>query len=421
MAQSNKVLIIEDSHLMRLQVKHALEQANIELLELDSAENLFLENWRFKDIGLILLDINLPEMDGLTVLSKMGEDKSGKWPPVIILSSTADTGTIKRAIMLGAKDYMVKPFNAAMLVQKIQNVLSNPAAPSFRQRYPDIVQVAKEAYETYVTGGGKEFPKDTVAVLFKECENIVHNAETAILFQEEFDTTDYSFRHSVNVAVLSGIIAKWMGLKEKAIMESILAGLLHDVGKARMPRELIMQAGKLTDDEMAVLRTHPTESYNMILDEGYSSEVLLAVRQHHERLDGSGYPDGLRAKDISLAARIVAVADVYDAMTSNKVYRKAETPFSVIEELFTEMFNKLDPHICSVFLQNLKTRLVGQRVSLPDGSEARVVHISGEGFGNPVLEDTQGKLIEFTAMSLTGIKLKYSGTGKPDKIADQER
>ncbi len=411
MEQGKKVLIIENSHLMRLQVKNALGLEDIELLELEKAEDLFSSGWRFRDVGLILLDIYLPGMDGLTALSKMGADKSVPWPPVIVLSSASDKATIKNAMLLGAKDYIVKPFDADILVQKVLNFLSIPvaAAPSFRQQYQAMVQVSKEAYEAYVAGGCKKFPGNTISVLFKECEKIVHNENSMILFREEFDSADYSFRHTLDVAVLSGVIAKWMGLKDKEVKEMIYTGLLHDVGKARLPRELLLKTGILSAEEMAVIKTHPVESYDMILNEGYPPKVLLGVRQHHERMDGSGYPDGLRAKEISLAAKIVAVADVYDAMTSNKVYRQAETPFSVIEELLSGMFDKLDPHICSVFLKNLKTRMVGQKVSFPDGSEAKVAHISGDGFGNPVLEDTQGRLIEFTeGMSKMGIKLKKS-------------
>lgn len=248
----------------------------------------------------------------------------------------------------------------------------------------------------YIAGDCKSLPKDTVTVLFNECEKIVQSDETLILFHEDFNMTDYLIRHMINVAVLSGLMAKWMELKEKEIQELVLAGLLHDLGKARIPRDLLLKSGDLSNDERDILKTHPTESYNMIKDEKLPPNVLLGVCQHHERMDGSGYPNRLLGKDICLAARIVAVADVYDAMTSNKVYRQAENPLMVIDELFKEMFSKLDPHICSVFLKNVKERLVGQRIRLSNGSEAKVERIEGDGFGKPILVDVQGRLIELT-------------------------
>lgn len=392
MTQINKVLIIEDSHLMRLQVKQILEQANFEVMELEDAKEVFSDSWRYRDVGVILLDINLPGMDGLSVLREMNKNKLITWPPVIILSSSSDRVTITTAMMLGAKEYIIKPFNADALIQKVQHISNYSAPLKFWQRYLELVQVLKEAYELYIAGDCKSLPQDSVTVLFNECEKIVQSDETMILFHKEFNMSDYSFTHAINVAILSGVIAKWMNLKEKEIRELVLAGLLHDLGKARIPRDLVLKSGKLSNDEMDILKTHPTESYNLIKDQDFPMNVLLGVSQHHERMDGSGYPNRLLGKDISLAARIIAVADVYDAMTSNKVYRQAENTLMAIEELFKEMFSKLDPHICSVFLKNVKKHLVGQRVHLSDGSEAKVVRIEGDGFGSPILERCEGKV-----------------------------
>lgn len=267
MVQINKVLIIEDSYLMRMQVKYMLEQANFEVTALENAEELFAASWRYQDVGVILLDINLPGMDGLSVLRAMNENKMVNWPPVIIVSSSSDKGTIKSALMLGAKDYVIKPLSPEALIQKVRHILDHPDPPKFRQRYLDLVQQVKEAYELYIEDGCTSIPKDTVAVLFNECVKIVQHDETMILFHEDFNMTDYSFRHAINVAILSGVIAKWMDLKEKEIQELILAGLLHDLGKARVPRELLLKSGELSDEERDILKTHPTQSYNLIKDE----------------------------------------------------------------------------------------------------------------------------------------------------------
>ena len=394
--RARTVLIIEDSGLMRLQVKQMLEQADFQVKELNDANELLANVWRYQDVAAMLLDINLPIMNGLAVLRAMNERQAVSWPPVIIVSASSDKATIKEALSLGARDYIIKPVSAEMLIAKIHYALAHPAAPKFRQRYLNLVQAVKETYDLYKKEEYKKFPKDLVAILCKECTKIVHHDEIMVLFQDHFNMAEYSFRHTVNVAVLSGLIAKWMDLKDQEIQDIVLAGLLHDLGKSIIPRDILLKPDSLSNEEMEFIKRHPVAGYNLVQHEGYSPAVLLGISQHHERMDGSGYPNGLLAKDISLVPRIVAIADVYDAMTSNKAYRQAETPFTVIEELFREMFNKLDPHICSVFLRNVKGRMVGKKVRLSDGSEAMVTRIAGDGFGEPVLEDSQGRCIALT-------------------------
>jgi len=122
--------------------------------------------------------------------------------------------------------------------------------------------------------------------------------------------------------------------------------------------------------------------------------VMLGVWQHHERLDGGGYPFGLSGKDISTYARIVAIADMYDAMTSNRVYQQAVTPFKVLEELFSEMFNKVDPAISITFLDNLKDSLIGYVVRLSDGSEAKVIYLDKNRLTQPVVKVADGQYID---------------------------
>jgi len=397
MLQVKKVLIIEDSSLMRLQVKHILEKEGFLVLELNNGEDYFSATWQYTDVGVILLDINLPGMDGLAVLKAMNNDKSVVWPPIIMLSASADKDTIRAALLLGANDYIVKPLSEERLLHKVEHIFNQPVIKKFTQRYSALVQIVKESFELYENNDYKVLPIEQIAVLVNECVQFVNCDEKRVLFNRETDMTDYTFRHGVNVAIASGLIGKWMGIKEQQLHDLVLAGLLHDLGKSQIPRELLIKSDELSSVEMDILKTHVNHSYNLINAGDFSEEVLLGVSQHHERMDGSGYPQSLLGKSICLNARIIAVADVYDAMTSNKFYRNAETPFVVIEELFKEMFDKLDSHICSVFLKNIKERLVGELVRLSDGSEAKVAYIEGEGFAEPVLHTADGRRIEFTS------------------------
>lgn len=391
-----KVLIIEDSGLMRLVVKCILEKEGFLVLELENAEDYFSATWHYIDVGVILLDINLPGMDGLAVLKVMNKDKSVVWPPVIMLSGSADKDTIQTALLMGANDYILKPVSEEGLLQKVGHIFSQPVTKKFSQRYSTLVEIVKKTFEFCENHEHKVLPSEKITEVVNECIQFINWNEKMVLFDRKTDVIDYTFGHTVNVATVSGLIGKWMGIKEKQLYDLVLAGLLHDIGKSRIPQKLLSKSGELSTAEMDILKTHPDHSYNLINAENFSEEVLFGVSQHHERMDGSGYPHNLLGKSICLNARIIAVADVYDAMTSNKFYRKAETPFVVIEELFKEMFGKLDPHICGIFLKNIKERLVGELVRLSDGSKAKVAYIGGGGFAEPVLQTEDGRRIELT-------------------------
>ena len=201
---------------------------------------------------------------------------------------------------------------------------------------------------------------------------------------------DYTYTHSVNVGVLAGLIGKWVNYPDVPLL--ILAGMLHDVGKTKIPLEILNKPTRLSTDELQMMQKHAELGYYLTEnDEAYSQAIRQGILYHHERLDGTGYPIGLSGNDIPYFARILAVADMFDAMTSDRVYRNALTPFDVLEEIFKEMFTKLDPGICFVFRQRIKELLVGSSVILSNGANARVVFIDGEDHFKPVLQDDFGR------------------------------
>jgi HD-GYP domain-containing protein (c-di-GMP phosphodiesterase class II) len=212
------------------------------------------------------------------------------------------------------------------------------------------------------------------------------------------DKDKYTFNHSVNVAVICGIIGKW---QHDNMSELVMAGLLHDVGKTQVPLEILNKPGKLADAETQIMQKHPLEGLNLCKhDRRVTNGILAGIVQHHERMDGSGYPFGLAADRISKFGRIVAVADMYDAMTSNRVYRRAMTPLSVLKELFADMFGKLDPATCTLFINNLKETLTGYIVLLSDGTEARVIHIDRSRHVKPMVETADGRCINLEGTDL---------------------
>lgn len=215
---------------------------------------------------------------------------------------------------------------------------------------------------------------------------------------------DYTFQHSINVAVICGVLGKWLGYKGAELSDLVLAGLLHDIGKTQIPLEILDKPDTLSTEEMKVMQTHALSGYKLIKDnKELSAGVTYAVLQHHERMDGKGYPFQMAIDNIHQYARIVAVADTYDAMTSDRVYHKKMTPFSVVETMASEMYDKLDPTICAVFLNNVRSYFIGNSVKLSDGRRAEVVYLGPFMGTRPTVITQDGKVIDLEKNKSIGI------------------
>jgi HD-GYP domain-containing protein (c-di-GMP phosphodiesterase class II) len=179
---------------------------------------------------------------------------------------------------------------------------------------------------------------------------------------------DYLYHHSVDVGVISGCLGLWMGQSCHEIEETILGALLHDVGKALIPLKVLNKPGVLTEEELKLVRYHSLRGYRFLKQySNLSRNPLLCVLQHHERIDGSGYPLSVQGDKIHPYAKIIAVADVFDAMTSVRSYARRFTPYEAVEIMRREMIGKLDNEVCTVFLDQLSHRFVGDLVQLGNG------------------------------------------------------
>ena len=160
--------------------------------------------------------------------------------------------------------------------------------------------------------------------------------------------------HSVDVAILNGMIGRWLGYKKEDISNLIIIGLLHDLGKLSMPSEILNKPGKLTIEEFEVIKKHPIYSYELVRKSGINNPVILSgVRGHHEKASGTGYPDHLKFDEIPFFAKITSISDIYDAMISKRVYKAASSPLNVLENFYKVQFSDLDIDLLIIFLVKL--------------------------------------------------------------------
>jgi HD-GYP domain-containing protein (c-di-GMP phosphodiesterase class II) len=188
---------------------------------------------------------------------------------------------------------------------------------------------------------------------------------------------NYTVAHSLAVSVLSTMIGRWLGLAEDKLVSLTIASTLHDIGKMKIPIGILNKPGKLSEVEFSYIKKHTIFGYELIqATPGTDYEHALVALEHHERMDGSGYPHGKIGAHISYFARIIAIADVFHAMGSKRVYRGPKPVYEVLDEMANGIFGEFDPTVLSVFLQRYMENLIGVQVLLSNGKNAviRMVH-----------------------------------------------
>ena len=206
---------------------------------------------------------------------------------------------------------------------------------------------------------------------------------------------DYIYHHSVAVSIISAYVAKEMGYKKGEGLQIGIAGLLCDSGMTRVDPAIIKSVGPLTNKQLRDIKNHPTYSYRMVENlPAISQTAKQAILQHHERMDGSGYPTGIAKEKINDYARILAVSDTYHAMTSERFYKKKQSPFKVIDELYKEQFTRLDPRVVHVFTLSLTKRSLGKMVTLSNGVTGEIIFIDDDYPTRPLVKlDTTKEII----------------------------
>ena len=204
--------------------------------------------------------------------------------------------------------------------------------------------------------------------------NAINSTDAIAVDISALKTSDeYTFKHSVDVATMSMILAKQQGLSQKQIYEIGVAGLLHDIGKTKIPLDILNKPARLTDEEFAVMKQHPVFGYRMIKGrDEFSNEICMAVLQHHEKMNSKGYPVGFPSDKITQYARILTIADIYDALVTERPYKSAFSQREAVEMIMS-MTGELDLTAMKSFLESMILYPVDSIVELSNGEKAKVV------------------------------------------------
>ncbi|MBP5199115.1 MAG: HD domain-containing protein [Schwartzia sp.] len=209
---------------------------------------------------------------------------------------------------------------------------------------------------------------------------------------------NYLLHHSLHVAILAGLMGKWLHWPHEYRARLILSGLLHDVGKLKISNDIWGKASRLSQQEMSIIRRHPTYSAEILAKSGLGNEadIMAGVLQHHERGDGSGYPSGIKKDLISPFGKIIAVLDIYDAMTSNRPYAHKKSPFHVFDLLTADMMGgKIDAEYGVLFVKKVCHAQTGSWVRLQSGEKAKIIYIDQSRTNAlPIVETTEGKFYD---------------------------
>jgi putative nucleotidyltransferase with HDIG domain len=272
----------------------------------------------------------------------------------------------------------------------IDMLRSTPEFKKFNHTYVDTVNNVEVSFNE-VLYGDKDLDVDK---LLSETDRILSEGRNGAHILEMLhgirNYDDLTYVHSLNVSLICNIFAGWLKMSPEDTKAITLAGLLHDIGKMLIPREIITKEGKLTEEEYKIVKTHAIRGYQAIKDSSVDVRVKYGILMHHERCDGSGYPNGFVGEQIDSFAKIIAIADVYDAMTSNRRYRNAICPFDVVEEFERDGFLKYDPGYLMTFMERIVNSYLHNIVRLNDGREGEVIMINKLSLAKPVVRIGNG-------------------------------
>ena len=313
-----------------------------------------------------------------------------------------NTGVHKGTQILKATDKIVAPTGVGGTVNPTysQAVKRSDTFKTFETEFAIVLSEMRETFPKIATGELKINPKDAI----EGVKHLFNMVQTSI---QRFDmihnmrgNADPVYAHSLNVALISRQIAVWLKLPDDEVDVVTLAGVYHDIGKLKVPAEVLNKTEKLTDEEYKLLRNHPMFGMEILKNQTVDVRVKKAAVQHHERSDGSGYPRGLTDWEIEDYSYIVGLADVYEAMTSRRAFRAPLSPFQVISEFEKDGLTLYKAEYLLTFMKQIAKTYQNNRIMLNNGSSANIVLLNDKKLSKPVVQLNDGTCIDLSSSDL---------------------
>ena len=330
-----RILIVDDEPVNLKLLDKMLSAQGYTNLALVQDSRQALEVYHQQRTDLILLDINMPHLDGFGVMEQLKALDDPLLPPVVILTAQHGQDFLLRALNAGARDFITKPFDRNELLARVRNMLDAQLAHR-------LVYEQKDVLEEMVQIRTRELRRTRLQV--------VQRLGRAAEYRD-----NETGNHILRMSHISALLAKSIGWNEADCELMLHASPMHDIGKIGIPDHILLKPGKFEPEEWEIMKTHAAIGANIL--EGDESDLMRWASEialtHHEKWDGSGYPNGLSGEDIPLSGRIAALADVFDALTSSRPYKKAWTVEAAVGLIKESRGTHFDPELVDVFLERL--------------------------------------------------------------------
>ena len=284
-------------------------------------------------------------------------------------------------------------------------IIKTPEYKKFKNRYNKNISIMSDHFNDIIK---KNAPLETDTMLNNALSIIKSTDSPLSIFPMISTLKNYdssTFNHSLNVALICNIFGHWLEMSDDEVELLTSCGLFHDVGKLLIPEEIIKKPGKLTDEEYQLIQNHSKLGYDLLKKHNVDIHIQYAALMHHEKMDGSGYPLGLTGDQIDKYAQIVTIADIYEAMTANRVYRSALSPFTVINSFEEDGLKKYNPKYLLTFLERVVNSYMNCKVKLSNGIEGDIVYINKVRLAKPMVKTDSGfiDLSKETGVSIESI------------------
>jgi len=330
-----RILIVDDESVNLKLLDKMLSAQGYSNLVLVQDSRQVLEIYRQTRTDLILLDINMPHLDGFEVMEQLKALNDPLFPPVVILTAQHGQDFLLRALNSGARDFITKPFYCNELLARVRNMLD---AQLMHRMLHDQKAVLDEMVQT------------RTAELRRTRLQVVQQLGRAAEYRD-----NETGNHILRMSHISALLAKSIGWNEADCELMLHASPMHDIGKIGIPDHILLKPDKLEPEEWEIMKSHAVIGANIL--EGDDSDLMKCAGEialtHHEKWDGSGYPYGLSGEAIPLTGRIAALADVFDALTSARPYKKAWTLEAAVDLIKENRGIHFDPELVTVFLEQL--------------------------------------------------------------------